>query len=120
MSTGLGGGLINGTPTGITGVHATVTVTEAGGAIAATTFMITPAGLTGAGPYGSAICVTAEGYAVKTSAGYTIETYKTGSSAATYHVTATFYGVRDDGGLGVAFTAATIPGKWMVTSAQNF
>ena len=31
MSTGLGGGLINGTPTGITGEQATVTVTDARG-----------------------------------------------------------------------------------------
>ena len=150
MSTGLGGGLINGTPTGITGVQAAVTVTDARGGIAATSFMITPAGLTGAGPCGSAICVTAAGYAIKTAEGYTITTsaalqmtatsywsdgttldltpiaiwactpgpdcgsvsanglYTAGRSAATYHVTATFSGVTDDGGSGVAVTAATI------------
>jgi lipid-binding SYLF domain-containing protein len=152
MSTGLGGGLINGTPTGITGVPATVTVTDARGGIAATSFMITPAGLTGSGPCGSAICVTAAGYAIKTAEGYTITTsatlqmtamsywsdgtsldltpvatwactpspdcgsvsanglYKAGSSAATSHVTATFSGVTDDGGSGVAVTVATIQG----------
>ena len=150
MSIGLGGGLINGTPTGITGVQATVTVTDARGGIATTAFMITPAGLTGAGPCGSAICVTAVGYAIKTDAGYTIQTsatlqmtamsywsdgttmdltpiatwactpspgcgsvsakglYTAGSSASTYHLTATFSGVTDDGGSGVAVTAATI------------
>ena len=52
MSTGLGGGLINGTPTGITGEQATVTVTDVRGGTAATSFMITPAGLTGSGPCG--------------------------------------------------------------------
>ena len=36
VSTGLGGGLINGTPTGITGEQATVTVTDVGGGTAAT------------------------------------------------------------------------------------
>jgi lipid-binding SYLF domain-containing protein len=150
MSTGLGGGLINGTPTGITGVQATVTVTDVRGGIAATSFMIAPAGLTGSGPCGSAICVTAAGYAIKTAEGYTITTsatvqmtatsywsdnttldltptatwactptpdcgsvsanglYRAGKSAATYHVTATFSGVTDDGGSGVAVTAATI------------
>jgi len=150
MSTGLGGGLINGTPTGITGVQATVKVTDAGGRIATTSFMITPAGLTGLGPCGSAICVTGAGYAIKTAEGYTITTsatlqmtatsywsdgttldltpiatwactpspacgslsanglYTAGSSASTYHVTAAFSGVTDDGGSGVAVTAATI------------
>jgi Uncharacterized conserved protein len=150
MSRGLGGGLINGTPTGITGVQATVTVTDARGGIAVTAFMISPAGLTGTGPCGSAICVTAEGYAIKTAAGYTIKTsttlqmkatsywsdgttldvtpkatwactpspvcgsvsatglYTAGSSASTYPVTATYSGVTDDGGSGVAVTAATI------------
>jgi len=150
MSTGLGGGLINGTPTGITGVQATVAVTDARGRVAATAFMITPAGLTGTGPCGSAICVSAEGFAIKTAAGYTIKTsttlqmtatsywsdgttldltpiatwactpspvcgslsaiglYTAGSSAGTYHVTATYSGVTDDGGSGVAVTAATI------------
>jgi SH3 domain-containing YSC84-like protein 1 len=149
MSTGLGGGLINGTPTGITGVQATVTVTDVRGGMAATSFMITPAGLTGSGPCGSAICVTAAGYAIKTAEGYTITTsaklqlratsywsdgasldltpiatwactpspdcgslsanglYTAGSSASTYHVTATFSGVTNDGGSGVAVTAAT-------------
>src|SRR4029077_16417235 len=34
--------------------------------------------------------------------------YTAGSSAFTYHVTATFSGVTDDGGSGVAVTAATI------------
>jgi lipid-binding SYLF domain-containing protein len=150
MSTGLGGGLINGTPTGITGVQATVKVTDAGGRTATTSFMITPAGLTGLGPCGSAICVTGAGYAIKTAEGYTITTsatlqmtatsywsdgttldltpiatwactpspacgslsanglYTAGSSASTYHVTAAFSGVTDDGGSGVAVTAATI------------
>ena len=150
MSTGLGGGLINGIPTGITGVQATVTVTDARGGIAATSFMITPAGLTGTGPCGSAICVTAAGYAIKTVEGYTIATsatlqmtatsywsdgtsldltplatwactpspgcgsvstnglYTAGKSASTYHVTATFSGVTNDGGSGVAVTVATI------------
>jgi lipid-binding SYLF domain-containing protein len=150
MSIGLGGGLINGTPTGITGAQATVTVTDVRGGVATTSFMITPAGLTGAGPCGSAICVTAAGYAIKTAEGYTITTsataqmtatsywsdntnlditptatwacsptpdcgsvsanglYRTGKSASTYHVTATFSGVTDDGGSGVAVTAATI------------
>jgi lipid-binding SYLF domain-containing protein len=150
MSNGLGGGLINGTPTGITGEQATVTVTDAKGGIAATSFMITPAGLTGSGPCGNAICVTAAGYAIKTAEGYTIATsetvqmtamsywsdntsldvtstatwactptpecgsvsanglYRAGKSAATYHVTATFSGVTDDGGSGVGVIAATI------------
>jgi SH3 domain-containing YSC84-like protein 1 len=150
MSTGLGGGLINGKPTGITGVQTTVTVTDARGGTAATAFMIAPAALTGTGPCGSAICVTATGYAIKTDAGYTIKTsatlqmtatsywsdgtgldltpiatwactpspvcgsvsanglYTAGSSRSTYHVTATFGGVTDDGGSGVAVTAATI------------
>ncbi len=150
MSTGLGGGLINGTPTGITGVQTTVTVTDARGGLAATSFMITPAGLTGSGPCGSAVCVTAAGYAIKTAGGYTIATsgrvqmtamtywsdgtslevtstatwactpspdcgsvspygvYTAGKSPSTYHVTATFSGVTNDGGSGVAVTAATI------------
>jgi lipid-binding SYLF domain-containing protein len=151
MSMGLGGGLINGTPTGTTGVQATVTVMDAKGATAATAFMITPAGLTGKGPCGSAVCVTATGYSVKTDAGYTIKTsttlqmtamsywsdgttldltpmatwectpspvcgsvsakglYTAGSSAGNYHVTATFYGVTNDGGSGIAITAAATP-----------
>ncbi len=125
-------------------------VTDAGGRTATTSFMITPAGLTGLGPCGSAICVTGAGYAIKTAEGYTITTsatlqmtatsywsdgttldltpiatwactpspacgslsanglYTAGSSASTYHVTATFSGVTDDGGSGVAVTAATI------------
>ncbi len=83
MSTGLGGGLINGTPTGITGVQATVTVTDARGGIAATSLMITPAGLTGSGPCGSSICVTGAGYAIKTAEGYTIATLATVQMAAT-------------------------------------
>jgi SH3 domain-containing YSC84-like protein 1 len=149
MSTGLGGGLINGTPTGITGAQATVTVTDARGVSAATAFMITPAGLTGTGPCGSAICVTGAGYAIKSAAGYTIKSsttlqmtatgywsdgttldltpianwactpspvcgsvsasglYTAGSTAGTYHVTATCSGVTNDGGSGVAVTAAT-------------
>jgi SH3 domain-containing YSC84-like protein 1 len=74
MSTGLGGGLINGMPTGITGVQAAVTVTDARGGIATTSFMITPAGLTGTGPCGSSVCVTGAGYAIKTAEGYTITT----------------------------------------------
>src|SRR5262245_57791833 len=150
MSTGLGGGLINGTPTGITGEQATVTVTDAREASAATAFMITPAGLTGTGPCGSAICVAASGYAIKSAAGYTIQSssalqmtatsywsdgttldltpvvtwactpspvcgsvsaiglYTAGSTAGTYHVTATYSGVTNDGGSGVTVTAATI------------
>jgi len=150
MSTGLGGGLINGTPTGTTGVDATVTVTDARGGSVTSTFMIRPAGLKGTGPCGSAICVTAAGYAIKTAEGYAVTTsatvqmtatsywsdgttldvtstatwacipspacgsvsanglYRAGKSASTYHVTATFSGVTDDGGSGVAVTAATI------------
>jgi SH3 domain-containing YSC84-like protein 1 len=150
MSTGLGGGLINGMPTGITGVQATVTVTDARGGIAATSFMITPVGLTGSGPCGSAICVTAANYVIKTAEGYTITTlatvqmaattywsdgstldvtsmatwactpspqcgsvsatglYAAGNSVGTYHVTATFSGVMNNGGAGVAVTVATI------------
>src|SRR5207237_5712798 len=34
--------------------------------------------------------------------------YTTGSSAGSYHVAATFYGVTNDGGSGIAVTAATI------------
>ena len=150
MSDGLGGGLISGTPTGITGVQATVTVTDVRGGMATTSFMITPAGLTGSGPCGSAICVTATGYAIKTAEGYTIKTsatlqmmatsywsdgtsldltpiatwactpspdcgsvssngiYTAGRSASTYRVTATFSGVTNDSGTGVAVTAVTI------------
>ena len=83
MSTGLGGGLINGTPTGITGVQATVTVTDARGGVAATAFMITPTGLTGSGPCGSPICVTGASYAIKTAEGYTITALATVQMAAT-------------------------------------
>ena len=150
MSTGLGGGLINGSPTGITGEQATVTVTDARGGIAATSFMITPAGLTGSGPCGSPICVTGAGYAIKTAEGYTITTlatvqmaattywsdgstldvtsmatwactpspqcgsvsatglYTAGSAAGTYHVKATFSGVTNNGGAGVAVAVAII------------
>jgi lipid-binding SYLF domain-containing protein len=150
MSTGLGGGLINGMPSGITGVQATVTVTDARGAIAATSFMITPVGLTGSGPCGSAICVSAANYVIKTAEGYTITTlatvqmaattywsdgstldvtsmatwactpspqcgsvsatglYAAGNSVGTSHVTATFSGVMNNGGSGVAVTVATI------------
>ena len=148
MSTGTGGGLLNGVPTGTTGAQATVTVTDARGGTAATTFMIKPAGLTGTGPCGSAICVTATIYAIKTPDAYVMRTstkmqmaatsywsdgssldltpiatwactpspacgsvstnglYTAGSSAATYHVTATFGGVTNNGGTGVAVTAA--------------
>ena len=150
MSTGPGGGLINGTPTGITGEQATVTVTDARGGTAATSFMITPAGLTGSGPCGSSVCVTAANYVIKTAEGYTITTlatvqmaattywsdgstldvtsmatwactpspqcgsvsatglYAAGNSVGTYHVTATFSGVMNNGGSGVAVTVATI------------
>jgi lipid-binding SYLF domain-containing protein len=153
MSTGMGGGLINGTPTGITGEQATVTITDARGGIAATSFMITPAGLTGIGPCGSAVCVSAAGYAIKTAEVYTITTsgtmqmtavtywsdgtsaqvtpiatwactpspecgsvsasglYTAGKSASTYHVTATFSGVTDDGGSGVAVSTVTIQAR---------
>src|SRR5499433_1586602 len=148
MSTGTGGGLINGAPTGTTGAQATVTVTDARGGTASTTFMIKPAGLTGTGPCGSAICVTATIYAIKTPDAYVVRTsakmqmtatsywsdgssldlppiatwactpspacgsvsknglYTAGSSAATYHVTATFGGLTNDGGTGIAVTAA--------------
>jgi lipid-binding SYLF domain-containing protein len=150
MSTGLGGGLISGTPTGITAVQATVTVTDVRGGTAATSFMITPTGLTGSGPCGSAICVTGAGYAIKTADGYTITTlapvqmaattywsdgstldvtsmatwacdpspqcgsvsatglYTAGNSVGTYHVTAAFSGVTNDGGAGVTVTVASI------------
>jgi SH3 domain-containing YSC84-like protein 1 len=83
MSTDLGGGLINGTPTGISGEQATVTVTDARGGTAATSFTITPAGLTGSGPCGSSICVTGAAYAIKTAEGYTITTLATVQLAAT-------------------------------------
>ncbi len=83
MSTGLGGGLINGTPTGITGEQTTVTVTDARGGTASTSFTITPAGLTGSGPCGTSICVTGAGYAIKTADGYTITTLATVQMAAT-------------------------------------
>ena len=150
ISTGLGGGLINGTPTGITGEQATVTVTDVRGGTAATSFMITPAGLTGSGPCGSSICVAGAGYAIKTAEGYTVATsatvqmgattywsdgstlevtskatwactpspqcgsvsasglYTAGNTVGTWHVTATFAGVTNNGGSGVAVTVATI------------
>jgi len=72
MSTGMGGGLINGTPTGTTSAHATVTVTDTRGGTATTSFTITPASLTGKGPCGSAICVTASAYAIKTPESYVV------------------------------------------------
>jgi SH3 domain-containing YSC84-like protein 1 len=150
MSTGLGGGLIKGTPTGISGEQATVTVTDARGGTAATSFMITPAGLADSGPCGSSVCVTGAGYAIKTADGYTVTTsatvqmaattywsdgstldvtsratwtctpspecgsvsasglYTTGNSIGTYRVTATFSGVTNNGGSGVAVTVATV------------
>ena len=83
MSTGLGGGLVNGTPTGVTGAQATVTVTDARGGTASTTFTITPAALTGTGPCGSAICVTAPVYAIKTAEGYVMSPATTLQMAAT-------------------------------------
>ena len=83
MSTGVGGGLINGKPTGVTGVQASVTVTDAIGGTATTSFTITPAGLTGSGPCGSAICVSAAGYAIKTAEGYTITTSSSVQMTAT-------------------------------------
>src|SRR5215469_4342898 len=73
MSTGMGGGLINGTPTGSTSAQATATVTDARGGTASTSFTITPASLTGAGPCGSAICVTAPVYAIKTKESYVLK-----------------------------------------------
>lgn len=85
MSTGLGGGLIHGRPTEIANVMATVTVTDARGGTATTSFIITPAGLTGTGPCGGSICVTGDGYAIKTAEGYTI------TSSATVQMTATAY-----------------------------
>jgi lipid-binding SYLF domain-containing protein len=152
MSTGSGGGLINGTPTGITGEQTTVTVTDVRGGTASTSFIIAPAGLTGAGPCGSSVCVTGAGYAIKTAEGYTITTlatvqmaattywtdgstldvtsmatwsctpspqcgsvsasglYTAGNSVGTYRVTATFSGVTNNGGSGVAVTVATVQG----------
>src|SRR5215467_3918001 len=135
MSTGMGGGLINGTPTGSTSAQATATVTDARGGTASTSFTITPASLTGAGPCGSAICVTAPVYAIKTKESYVLKPasplhmatwactpspacgsvspqglYTAGSSASTYQVMATFNGVTNDGGKGTAVTAvATAP-----------
>jgi lipid-binding SYLF domain-containing protein len=85
MSTGSGGGLINGTPTETTSVPATVKVTDARGGTATTSFIITPAGLTAAGPCGSSVCVTGAGYAIKTADGYTTTTL------ATVQMTATAY-----------------------------
>jgi SH3 domain-containing YSC84-like protein 1 len=150
MSTGPGGGLINGIPSDITGVQATVTVTDARGGTATTSFMITPAGLTGAGPCGGSVCITGSGYAIKTGEGYTVTTsaavqmsattywsdgstldvtamakwacapsplcgtvsptglYTSGNTVGTYHLTATFAGVTDNGGSGVPVTVATI------------
>jgi SH3 domain-containing YSC84-like protein 1 len=150
MSTGLGGGLLNGTPTDITGVQAAVTVTDARGGTATTSFMITPAGLAGSGPCGSSVCITGSGYAIKTGEGYTVTTlanvqmaattywsdgstldvtamatwacapsplcgsvsptglYTSGKTIGTYHVTATFSGVTNNGGSGVPVTVATI------------
>ena len=150
MSTGLGGGLIGGTPTGIAAEQTTVTVTDARGATASTSFMITPAGLTDSGLCGSSVCVTGAGYAIKTAEGYIITTlatvqmaatthwsdgsaldvssmatwacapspqcgsvsasgmYTAGNSVGTYHVTATFSGVTNNGGSGVPVTVATI------------
>jgi len=85
MSTGLGGGLINGTPTGVAGAQATVTVTDSRGGTASTTFTITPASLTGTGPCGSSICVTAPIYAIKLEKGYVM------SPSATLQMVATSY-----------------------------
>ena len=73
MSTGMGGGLINGTPVGTTGAHATVTVTDAKGSTASSSFTITPASLTGTGPCGGPICVTAPVYAIKTPESYVVQ-----------------------------------------------
>ena len=151
MSTGMGGGLMNGKPTGTTAAQATVTVTDAKGGTASTSFTIAPASLTGTGPCGSAICVTAPVYAIKTPESYVIEPssglqmaatgywsdgstldltpmaawgctpspacgsvsakglYTAGGSASTYHVTAAFSGVTNDGETGTAVTAAAIP-----------
>ena len=72
MSTGMGGGLINGTPSETMSAQATVTVTDARGTTGTTSFTITPASLTGTGPCGSAICVTAPVYAIKTPESYVI------------------------------------------------
>ena len=72
MSTGMGGGLINGTPTDTASGEATVIVTDAKGSTASTSFTITPASLTGTGPCGKAICVTAPVYAIKTPESYVI------------------------------------------------
>src|SRR5215472_12370696 len=83
MSTGMGGGLINGTPTGTTGAQAIVTVTDAIGVTASTTFVIAPAGLTGTGPCGSAICVTAPVYAIKTPDAYVMSSSSALQMAAT-------------------------------------
>lgn len=73
MSTGMGGGLINGTPTGTTSAQATVTVTDSRGGTASTSFTIMPASLTGTGPCGSAVCVSAPIYAIKTPESYVIQ-----------------------------------------------
>ena len=83
MSTGMGGGLINGTPTGITGEQTTVTVNRCQRGDRPTSFMITPAGLTGSGPCRSSVCVTGAGYAIRTVEGYTITTLATVQMAAT-------------------------------------
>src|SRR5215467_9506969 len=72
MSSGMGGGLINGTPSETMSAQATVTVTDARGTTGTTSFTITPASLTGTGPCGSAICVTAPVYAIKTPESYVI------------------------------------------------
>jgi lipid-binding SYLF domain-containing protein len=151
MSTGMGGGLVNGTPSGTTGAQATVTVTDAKGGTAAATFTITPASLTGKGPCGSALCVAAPIYAIKTTESYVIKPsstlqfaatgywsdgttmdvtpaaewacapspacgsvspkglYTAGSSASTYHVTATYNGVTNEAGAGTAVIAAATP-----------
>jgi hypothetical protein len=107
MSTGLGGGLINGTPTGITGVQTTVTVTDVRGGIAATSFMITPPGLTGSGPCGSAICVTAAGYAIKTAEGYTMMNDRAATSILKSKVKLGATASADGGPVGRESTAAT-------------
>src|SRR5215471_10467559 len=85
MSSGMGGGLINGTPSDTMSAQATVTVTDARGTTGTTSFTITPASLTGTGPCGSAICVTAPVYAIKTPESYVM------SSSATLQFKAVSY-----------------------------
>src|SRR5258708_35286843 len=60
-----------------------VPVTAVVGGIHATTYKINPANLNDSGPCGGNICVTGDGYAIKTAEGYTITTLATVQMAAT-------------------------------------